>query len=289
MLSAVMVIRPHTAMAAELSEIRDRGYLIVAVKDNQPPLGFIDSAGNLNGFEIEIAQRLAEVLLGDPSAIQLVPTSNIDRLNAVVDDRVDVAIAGITLTEPRRRIVTFSDPYYLDGATFITNQSAIQQLRDLRLSKIAILDQSSTVAHVRYILPAAQLIGVGSYAEGRDLLDNGSVDAFAGDASVLSGWILSGWRPNDTETETIAASTPSERRPYHLLPHIISAEPLSIAMPKGTRFDPLRTSINQAIRQWYTEGWLQESATTWGLPAESSPQFLELRLLDPRPATSEPQ
>ena len=34
----------NKAKAAELSEIQSRGYLTVAVKNNRPPLGFIDEA-----------------------------------------------------------------------------------------------------------------------------------------------------------------------------------------------------------------------------------------------------
>ena len=121
------------------------------------------------GFEIDIARRLAADLLGDETAVEFVPVSNVERLDAVLEGRVDIAIAAITLTESRRRLVNFSDPYYLDGTAFLVypatpadgNPSAsqptqirqIQTLRDLRLSKIAVLNRSSTIAHVRYILP----------------------------------------------------------------------------------------------------------------------------------------
>lgn len=246
--------RPRVAAAAELSKIRDRGYITIAVKNNRPPLGFIDETGELNGFEIEIAHRLAEELLGNSSAIKFVPVSNVDRLNAVLADRVDVAIADITLTEPRRRIVSFSDPYYLDGTAFITQNPNIQNLSGLRTGTVALLDRSSSVPHVKFILPGAQLVSVSSYAEGRDLLTSGRVDAFAGDASVLAGWSLE-----------------SGAQGYRILPSILSADPLAIAMPKGTQYDPLRTAINQAVRHWYEEGWLQARAAYWKLPAESSP------------------
>ena len=263
------------AIAAELSEIRERGYLIVAVKDNLPPLGFLDESGSLNGFEIEIAQRLAEELLGDRSALQLVPVSNVDRVNAVIEDRVDIAIASITLTEPRRRIVSFSDPYYLDGVAFLTNQSNIQELQNLRAAKIALLEGSSTVPHVRYILPGAQLVGVGSYEEGRSLLERGDVNAFAGDASVLSGWTLDRTNSMDATSDAVTSAEFASGNHYRLLSSIISAEPLSIAIPKGTQYDSLRESINQSIRLWYDAGWLQARAAAWGLPAEST-QFLDI-------------
>ena len=179
--------------AAELSEIRDRGYLIVAVKDNRPPMGFLGADNQLSGFEIDIARRLAEDLLGDANAVKLVPTRNVDRLSAVIEDRVDIAIAALTITEPRRRIVNFSDPYYLDGTAFIprlptADSPAIQSLQDLQLGTIAVLDRSSTVAQVKYILPAAQLIGVSTYQEGQALVERGAVDAFAGDASCIN-WV----------------------------------------------------------------------------------------------------
>ena len=95
---------PLSARAAELSEIRDRGYLTVGVKDNRAPLGFTDDGGELAGFEIDIARRLAAELLGNDTAVKLVPVANVDRLNAVIDDDVDIAIAALTITPARRRI-----------------------------------------------------------------------------------------------------------------------------------------------------------------------------------------
>lgn len=247
----------NRAIAAELSEIRDRGYITIAVKNNRAPLSFLTEGGDFSGYEIDIAQRLAAELLGDSSAVRFVPVQNTDRLKAVLDDRVDIAIAAITITPARRRLINFSDPYYLDGTAFITQASTIQTLQNLRLAKVALLNRSSAVPSVRYILPGAQLIGVTSYAEGQRLLNSGSIDAFAGDASVLTSWI------------------PNGSTDYRILDSIITAEPLSVAIPKGTQYTPLKEAINQALRRWYTEGWLQERAAYWGLPAESS-QFVNI-------------
>ena len=191
------------------------------------------------------------------------PVQNVDRLNAVLEDRVDIAIAAITITEPRRRLINFSHPYYLDGTAFITNRPNIQTLSDLQSANIALLDRSSTVPHVRYILPVAALTGVISYTEGRDLLSQGQVEAFAGDVSVLADWLKDG---NSEDDGSMA---------YRVLPSIISAEPLSIAIPKGTQHAPLKEAINQSLREWYSEGWLQERAAYWGLPAEAS-QFVNI-------------
>ena len=242
-----------TAVAAELDEIRARGYLVVAVKDNWYPMGFRSDSGELVGFEIDIARRLAEALLGDPDAVQFQPVSNVDRVNAVVEGEVDLAIASVTITAARQRIASFSEPYYLDGVGFITASPQVQTLADLSRQRVALLNSSNTVAHVRYILPEAELVPVASYQEALELLETGQAEAFAGDVTVLTGW-------------------QQQDGCYRVLDALISAEPLAIVLPKGTQYSPLRRDINALIRTWYADGWLQQRARTWGLPApETSP------------------
>ncbi|MGJ5629826.1 transporter substrate-binding domain-containing protein [Nostoc sp. CALU 1950] len=236
-----------TASAAEMSEIQQRGYLNIAVKDNLRPLGFKDAEGNLQGLEIDLAKRLATDLVGKAEAIRFKPVANRDRLSVVLDKKVDFAIARITATESRSRIVSFSVPYYLDGTVLVTKDTSVQKLSDLAKQKIAVLNNSSTIAQVRYYVPNAELVGVNSYQEARDEIENNAVAAFAADASVLSGWV-------------------QEYPQYRLLPTKLSTEPLSVVTPKGLQYDELRRSINQAIARYLEEGWLQQRSQYWGLP-----------------------
>ncbi|MER3589988.1 MAG: ABC transporter substrate-binding protein, partial [Mastigocladus sp. ERB_26_1] len=178
-----------SASAAELPKIQRRGYLNIAVKDNLRPLGFTDTKGNLQGFEIDLAQQLAADLLGKENAVKLQPVANRDRLSQVLDNKVDLTIARVTATESRARLVNLSIPYYFDGARLITKNTSIQKLGDLEKQKIAVLNNSSTIADVRYYLPHVELVGVNSYQEGRSLLEKNTVVAFAADTSVLSGWV----------------------------------------------------------------------------------------------------
>ena len=48
---------PASVHSAELDQIKQRGKLIIAVKDNLRPLGFRDASGDLQGLEIDIAKR----------------------------------------------------------------------------------------------------------------------------------------------------------------------------------------------------------------------------------------
>jgi len=242
--------------ASTLKEIQQRGYIIIAVKDNLPPLAFRDESGNLQGLEIELAQRLAKDLLGKSDAsnsdklnklVKLKPVTNLQRLKAVTKGEVDIVIAKVTATPSRERIVNFSVPYYLDGGFIATKDTSFQKLTDLQNSKIAVLKNSSTIAALRYYLPKAELVGVKSHLEGQRLIENNQVSAFAADVTSLSNWV-------------------KQNPQYRLLPTKISTQPLSIVMPKGLQYDELRQQVSQLIASYLEKGWLKERVEYWGLP-----------------------
>lgn len=237
----------NIANAAQIPEIQQRGYLNIAVKDNLRPLGFRDANGNLQGLEIDLAKQLAADLLFKADAVKLQPVANRDRLSVVFNHKVDFAIARVTATESRARLVSFSVPYYFDGTMIVTKDTSVQQQRDLKKRKIAVLNNSSTIAKLQYFLPDAELVGVNSYQQAREQIESNTVAAFAADASVLSGWV-------------------QEYPQYRLLPTKLSTEPLSVVMSKGLQYDDLRRQVNEAIARYLAEGWLKQRVQYWGLP-----------------------
>jgi polar amino acid transport system substrate-binding protein len=234
------------AFAATLSEIQQRGYINIAVKDNIRPLGFKDDKGSLQGLEIDLARKLAADLLGKAEAVKFVPVANSDRLAVVFNHQVDLAIARITATESRSRLVSFSVPYYFDSAALVTKDTSIKKPQDLEKRKIALLNYSSTIADVKYFIPKAELVSVNSYTAAREKIVSGAVAAFAADISLLTGWV-------------------QEDPQYRILPIKLSAEPLSVAMAKGLQYDELRREVNEAIARYTVTGWLKERTNFWGL------------------------
>jgi polar amino acid transport system substrate-binding protein len=237
---------PSPALAASLAEIKQRGKLIVAVKDNLRPLGFTDEGGNLQGLEIEIARKLAEELLGSPDAVELRPTSNQERLNVLLEGEVDLVIANLTVTESRDRFVNFSRYYYLNHTAFIVKDPNLNQLGDIATGKIALLQGSSTIAVVRYHLPQATLVAVQSYQEAQSLLETGAADAFAADLPVLTGWV-------------------QQAPQYQLLRDRLPGGALAIALPRGLAYSDLYLKVNQLLSRWQISGWLAERIAYWGL------------------------
>jgi len=232
--------------AGDLAEIQQRGKLIVGVKDNLPPLGFYDEAGQLQGLEIDLAKALAKEILGSSEAVILQPVTNQQRLQVVLDGKVDLVIALVAQTTSRGRLVDLSEFYYTDSTSIIT-KNPIEGLDQLAEAKIVVLKNSTTIAEIRYKLPKAQLIGVNSYQEAQQLLERNEADAFAGDTTVLVGW-------------------QKEQGEYHLLKERIGAQALCVVLPKRLDNTDLLKKINTAITRWRENGWLRQRATYWGLP-----------------------
>jgi len=239
--------RDAIAFAADLATILARGKLIVAVKDNTPPLGFIDGTGQHQGLEIDIARRLAAEILGNPDAVEFRSVSNQDRLNSLLQDEVDLVIARLSVNGFRARLVDFSYPYYLDSTGLIVKSTPKGAPLDLSHQKIAVLQGSATIAILRSELPHCELVGVASYQEAKQALDQGRVAAFAADNAILTGWV-------------------QEYPQYQQLPTQWWGSGLSVAMPKGLQYGTLRDRVNHAIAEGRRSGWLKERAQHWGLP-----------------------
>lgn len=238
---------PLAGMAADLRTIQRRGHLVVAVKDNLRPLGFRDPQGHLQGFEIDIARRLAQELSERPNQLILKPVQNTDRLMVVIQDVADFTIARVTQTTLRSRVVALSQPYYRDGTVLVTRDPHLKDIGQISHQSVAVLNQASTIRALQEKLPAARLIGVSSYQAAWELLEQGGAVAFAADASVLTGWV-------------------QEHPHYRILASYLSIEPLVVVLPRGEQYDALRNRINELLERWHLEGWLRQRAEFWGLP-----------------------
>jgi polar amino acid transport system substrate-binding protein len=242
-----MLCSTPLASAETLKGIRQRGRMIVAVKDNTRPLGFKDRTGRLQGLEIDIAQRLGTEILGQSDRVDLTPVNNQDRLQILFDRKVDVTIARLGINRGRSRVVEFSQPYYQDGTGVLTNSAKVRKLADLAGQSVAVIQSSVSSYPVAEQVPGAKLVPVGSYEGAKRLLDEKKVVAFAADYSLLVGWVQ------------------EFPQGYRLLAEKLNVESLAIAMPKGLQHRELREFVIGALDRWKKEGWLQERIRYWGL------------------------
>jgi polar amino acid transport system substrate-binding protein len=237
---------PAPLQAADWPTIQARGYLKVGVKDNLRPLAFRDAQGNWQGLEIDLARRLAQELLGSEQALQLLPLPNSERLPALLADRVDVVIAQLGINTARARLVDFSPYYYLDGISIVTKKSSGLNSLTVNSLKLGVLQYSAAIAVLRYKFPQATLIPLGSYQEAYEGLNQGKIQAFAGDLSVLTGWV-------------------QEDGDFGQWPLLGSESALGVAFPRGLQYESLRQKVNWVIVNLRASGWLRQRGAHWGL------------------------
>ncbi|MFN6991886.1 MAG: transporter substrate-binding domain-containing protein, partial [Fervidobacterium sp.] len=92
-----------------LAEIKKRGKLLVGTEPTFPPFEFVDEKNQVVGFDIDIANELAK-RLGVKVEIVNLPFDSL--IPALQQGKVDIIIAGMTITEERAKVVDFSKPYF---------------------------------------------------------------------------------------------------------------------------------------------------------------------------------
>ncbi|MBD2328312.1 transporter substrate-binding domain-containing protein [Alkalinema sp. FACHB-956] len=244
LMGANVVIGP--TWAADWPTIQKRGYLKVAVADNAFPLAFRDEAGQLQGFEVDLARQLAQALLGKSEAVRFQVVRSRDRLQAVMDDRADLAIAQVTATASRRRVVEFSPPYYYNRTVLLTNQPDLSRLPQSTSLSIGVLPQSSAIALLKAQFPQSVVVELPSYAVGQDQLASGKIAVMALDFTTALAWLR---------------QSPRDR----ILPDPLGRYPLGIAMPRGLQFAEFRNRVNQALQNLKQQGWVGDRLRHWGL------------------------
>ena len=94
-----------------LAAIKERGKLIVGTASGYPPYEFVDitSADQaVIGIDMELAQAIADEL-GVELEIQDMSFTSL--ISSIPSHKIDMAIAGISITEERKETMDFSDPY----------------------------------------------------------------------------------------------------------------------------------------------------------------------------------
>ncbi len=111
-------------------EIEDRGYVIVGLDDTFAPMGFRNQANELVGFDVDLAKLVFETL---DIEVRFQPIDWAAKVLELDAGNIDMIWNGLTITEPRRLEMLFSDAY-------ISNRQIIMTKSDATINTIAELD-----------------------------------------------------------------------------------------------------------------------------------------------------
>ena len=242
-LEAVMPDNP----SGRLAHILDRGTLIVGVKDDYPPWGFVNEAGVVVGLEVDLAQALA-ARMGVRLEVQVVSSTN--RISRVNDEAVDVVIATTGDTELRRKDADLLLPNYYSSGVVVYSRA------DQDLSTWAQMEGQPLCLSrgAYYNRTLEQEFGVvGQYFSGTR----------ESRLALLQGRCV-GWAFDDTALAQQIRANPDPG--YKALDDIILVTPWAIVVKKGEGQGNLGRFVSDMIGEWHATGTIGALQDRWGIP-----------------------
>ena len=105
--------------ATTAARIRARGHLIVGVRYDLQPFGFVTDAGEVAGFDPDLGRELARRWLGDASAVRFLQVRSDTAVERLQDGSVDLIIAALAHRQDTEAGADFSLPYFMDGQALL--------------------------------------------------------------------------------------------------------------------------------------------------------------------------
>lgn len=165
-----------------LQQIVSRGTLRIAVLPSLPPYSKVTPGGEPEGYDIDIAKKLADALKVKP---EFVVTDIPGRVTSLQTRKVDVTIADFTRNVERSMTIAFTDPYLVTAMRVLAPTDAkwtsIADMKDGEGVRIAISRGGTAERAVPAALPKATLVRFNTQADEMSALLGGQADAMAED------------------------------------------------------------------------------------------------------------
>lgn len=105
--------------ATVAARIRARGVLLVGVRYDLQPFGYVTAEGTLAGFDVDLGREFARRWLGDATAVQFRQVRSDTAVEHLQAGDVDLVIAALPHTQDREAGADFTLPYFTDGQALL--------------------------------------------------------------------------------------------------------------------------------------------------------------------------
>ena len=180
---------------SHLKRILERGVLRVGYNPDRLPFTFFNNAGELVGFDVEMAHRLAKEL---GVSLEFIPFEVDTMAQQLNGGHFDIIMAGVPMYTERLETMSFSDPYLDVTFAFVVKDNRREEFATVE-KIIGTRGRGLTFGvrggyeyyanRAKETLPLAKVIQLESY---RDFFEDstGKVDALVTSAEVGSAWTL---------------------------------------------------------------------------------------------------
>lgn len=227
-----------------MAELKKKGKIVVGTASGYFPFEMTDKKGELVGFDIDVAKAIAKEL-GAQVEFQNYAFSGL--IPALQAKKVDIVIAGLTITDKRKEAVDFSDTYFKSGQALLINKKYpdIKSWEDL--------DKAGNVIAVS--------MGTTADQTATKMFKNATVKKF--ESSAYAGLELINGKAAAVVDETPWVAIYHRQHPENTYPILepFTTENLGIAVPKGNR--AMVTFLNEFLKKYNGSEEYKKSYSYW--------------------------
>ncbi|MFD2205205.1 cystine ABC transporter substrate-binding protein [Kiloniella antarctica] len=226
-----------------LTEIKERGTILIGLEATYPPFNYQDENGKLVGFEVDVAKALAERLGVNA---EFVPTKWDGMLAGLETKRFDIITNQVTITEDRQKKYDFTQPYTVSGIQVITRsdkQDDFKTPTDLAGKYVGVGLGSNYEEWLSENVPDAE---VSTYDDNATKLQDllvGRLDAFLNDR-LAAAYLL-----KNSGGKVVAAGEPFDK------------QRMGVALRKGN--ETLLQALNKGLDELRADGTLAAISQKW--------------------------
>lgn len=242
-LLGALLLSPSAGQARTLDEILSAKKIVVGINPSLPPLGVYNDKNEIDGFDVEFAKKIAEML---GVALEVVKVGANDRIPFLASGKIDFVMGAMTRTAARAKVIDFTLPVYTEVLGVLTTAAkSYKSWKDLNDPSVRLVSVRGTTgaAFILKNMPKATTTLVDDQPEEVTLLAQGRADA------AITVIDFHGPHLKKHKVEWKILETPIDV--YYC--------PAGVAKGNQT----LRDWLNVAIFELHKSGWVDETWKNW--------------------------
>jgi len=216
--------------------------MVVATSGNGKPFTYLDEKGNLIGFDIDLANIIADEI---GVKLELKTGQFSGFIPALLNGEFDAIVSALNVTEERKQSIDYSEPYYADGYVAIVKEGndTVKDIYDLEGKVVGVTAGTAYVKVAENIGGYKELMEYPGNAEGFADLANGRADVIINNSRIANEYI---------------ATNPGKAK---VVGDVIKGTDVAIGLRKNN--DELRDKISEIIKAKKADGTLNELSMKW--------------------------
>lgn len=180
-----------TDRSRSIEDIKKSGVIKIGVFSDKNPFGYVDDNGEVQGYDVYFARRIAKDLLGSEENVEFSYVEAASRVEYLKSGKVDIILANFTVTDERSRQVDFALPYMKVALGIVSPEtSLITCTDDLKGKNLIVVKGTTAETYFAENHTDINLIKFDEYQEAYDALLDGRADAFSTDNTEVLAWAM---------------------------------------------------------------------------------------------------